>query len=199
MERRPFTSGELTGIVERFMPMVYNIAKKRVSDTDAYDVSQDVFLQFVKHQDRFWGRDMERIKAWLIRVAINRCNKLYRSSWFRRTVSYDDAIGHETRSEDWSQDNAGSCASAESIMELYIADDVPQDGLNNAVYDAVKSLPEAQYQVIHLRMEGYSVKEIADILELTEGATKTRISRAYDRLEVLLKGLVIHEEAHRCI
>ena len=59
------------------------------------------------------------------------------------------------------------------------------------VYDAVLELPDDYRSVTHLfYYEQYSVREIADILGLSESAVKTRLSRARGMLKNTLKGEV---------
>ena len=63
------------------------------------------------------------------------------------------------------------------------------DTPGNPVYDAVLGLPDDYRSVIHLfYYEQYSVREIAEILELSEAAVKTRLSRARGKLKNTLKG-----------
>ena len=52
----------------------------------AEDVTQDVFVRLLTNQpDLEYGRE----KAWLLKVALNRCRDLWRSAWVRRTF-----LGH---------------------------------------------------------------------------------------------------------
>ena len=56
------------------------------SREQAEDVTQDVFVRLiVNHPDLEPGRE----KAWLLKVALNRCRDLWRGAWFRKVV-----LGH---------------------------------------------------------------------------------------------------------
>ena len=56
------------------------------------------------------------------------------------------------------------------------------------VWDAVKNLPEKYREVIHLfYQEGYSTKEIADMLERNESTVRSDLKRGRDRLKTILK------------
>ena len=56
------------------------------------------------------------------------------------------------------------------------------------VWDAVRQLPQKQREVIHLfYQEGYSTKEIADILRMKEATVRTRLVRARKLLKEMLK------------
>ena len=145
-----------------FWDMVYRLALVQMKNPgEAEDVFQDVFLRLVRYKDRIEGQ--EHLKAWLIRVTVNCCKKQFDSAYRRRTVPMDREIGSEQTYE----------------MEL------PGD----PVYDAVLGLPDDYRNVIHLfYYEQYSVREIAELLGLSETAVKTRLSRARGKLKNTLKG-----------
>ena len=51
------------------------------SREQAEDVTQDVFVRLIiNHPDLEPGRE----KAWLLKVALNRCRDLWRGAWFRK-------------------------------------------------------------------------------------------------------------------
>ncbi len=52
--------------------------------SDAEDVYQEVFLQYVKKNPVFASE--EHRKAWLLKVTVNYCKKLWRSAWRRKTT-----------------------------------------------------------------------------------------------------------------
>lgn len=103
----------------------------------------------------------ENCKAWLIRVTVNLSKNFLRSARFTRTAELDDNI----------------------------RDTVPEE--YEELYDAVMALPVKYRSIVHLYYyEGYSVKETADILKISESAVTTRMARA----RKLLKGLLLGEE-----
>ena len=142
--------------------MVYRLALVQMKNrSEAEDVFQEVFLRLVRYKDRIDGQ--EHLKPWLIRVTVNCCRKQFDSAYRRRTVPIDREIGEE---QSYEMDTPG-----------------------NPVYDAVLGLPDDYRSVIHLfYYEQYSVREIAEILELSEAAVKTRLSRARGKLKNTLKG-----------
>lgn len=100
----------------------------------------------------------EHIKAWLIRVAINSSHKLFSSSWFKKTVPLTEDIPFEN----------------------------PE---HSEVYYALNSLSEKYRIPLYLYYyEEYSVKEIAECLNLSEGTVKSQLSRGRERLKLKLKG-----------
>lgn len=62
---------------------------------------------------------------------------------------------------------------------------------NQVVERAVSILPPVQKSVILLRdLEGYSYKEIGDILDLSESQVKVYLFRARNKIKKQLKGLI---------
>ena len=97
------------------------------------------------------------IKAWLLRVVVNLSRNHLRDN--RRIV----------------------------LTELTETIPAPDGTGQQDVLDAVLALPEKYRAPIHLHYyEDYSVREIAEILDLTEGAVKTRLRRGRSLLEKTL-------------
>ena len=100
----------------------------------------------------------EHRRAWLLRVTVNRCKSHLTSWWVRRTVPLDDRI----------------TIPEPEYLELDLA---------------LEQLSQRDRLVLHLfYYEDCTTREIAKILHCTEGAARTRLSRARDRLRDILKG-----------
>ena len=120
--------------------------------------ADDVFQEVFLRLVRY----KDRIQ-WLLTVTVNCCRKQFDNAFRRRTVPMDREIGREESYE----------------MGL------PGD----PVYDAVLELADDYRSVIHLfYYEQYSVREIGEILDISESAVKTRLSRARGMLKETLKG-----------
>ena len=151
-------------IIRYHKDMVYRIAYVYCrNNTDAEDITQEVFLRYLKKTPNFTGE--EHLKAWLIRVTVNVSKNLLRSAWFNRTVPLND---RGTSSEDGIS-NADGIASMDTRS-------------------AVMSLPEKYRSVVLLYyFEDYSVREIANLLRRTETAVQTQLQRARAMLKDKLK------------
>ncbi|WP_051650890.1 RNA polymerase sigma factor [Lachnoclostridium phytofermentans] len=65
-------------VISKYSDLVYKLACCRIKNKyDAEDIFQEVFLQLIKYKTKFTGE--EHLKAWLIRVTINCCNKHFLS------------------------------------------------------------------------------------------------------------------------
>ena len=149
----------LEELIEAYQKSLYAAAFNICRNTDdANDVVQDTFIQYYTTKKQF--QDEEHLKAWLLRVAINRAKDISRSFWKKNRLSiedYADAVPFESREE------AG-------------------------LFEAVMRLPEKYREVIHLYYyEDLSIKETARILRITEGSVKMRLSRGRSFLRDVFK------------
>lgn len=144
-------------LAQRYAPAVYRLAYARTGcRTDAEDVMQEVFLRLIKAGPAFDSES--HAKAWLLRVASNCANDLFRLPWRRRE---------------------------EPLAENLSAPEALETG---SVTQAVLSLPARYRIPIHLYYyEDYSVAEIANILSKSEGTIKSRLFRARNLLRERLK------------
>ena len=126
--------------------------------SDAEDVVQDTFLQYYMTHKNFDNE--QHIRAWLLRVAINKAKNIQSSFWHRNGMPLDDFI--ET-----------------------LSFETPE---TKELFEEVMKLPEKYRVVVHLfYYEDYSIKEIAKILRTTESNIKVRLSRGRVKLKDALK------------
>ena len=129
---------------------------------DANDVVQETFIQYYTSKKEF--EDEQHLKAWLIRVAVNKSKDITRSFWRRNKVNLPP--------EELPEKSLESC--------MY--------PVEMRLFDEVMRLPEKTRIVIHLYYyEDMSVREIAHIPMSTEGAVKMRLSRGRNMLKASLQ------------
>ncbi len=129
----------------------------------AEDVVQEVFIRlFTTSPKLLVGRE----KAWLFKVAVNRCRDLWRGAWLRRVV-------------------LGSPA-----FELVPGPDpISEMADKQAMMEAINKLPAPFKEVILLHYyEGFGINDIAAMMDLPEGTISSRLSRGRKKLEEILKG-----------
>ena len=145
---------------------LYNVAYCIVGNSsDAQDAVCDALLS--AWQDFMKLRDRSYFKAWLMKILKFRAYDILRKN--RRYVEYDDRLLAETP-EDF-RDETGDIEREESVRQ------------------AIAQLPKEQRLAVTLfYMEDYSIKEISKIMQCTDGTTKSRLSRARDKLKELLEG-----------
>lgn len=147
---------EYQEIFEKYSNMVYRLAYFYTnSKYDADDIYQDVFLKYLQNKKQF--ENEEHKKAWLIRVTINCCKKLWLSSWKRKIIPLDDEIKFE--------------------MEENI-------GLYNEIKKLPKKYRVVIHLFYY---EQYSVKDISKILKQKESTIRTWLTRARKMLKNYIK------------
>lgn len=102
MERALRTNAAIENILKKYADTVYRIAFVRVKNKDdAEDITQEVFVRFIKRAPVFESEEHE--KAWFIRVAVNCSKSLLLSPWrTRRSDTEKDTPVFDTeKSEVW--------------------------------------------------------------------------------------------------
>ncbi len=129
----------------------------------AEDVTQDVFVKLITNRPLL---EEGKEKAWLLKVALNRCRDLWRSAWIKKVV-----LGHPGFEAFPAPDEIGKMADQYALAE------------------AVSRLkPEFKEVILLFYYQGFSVTEIAGMLAIAEGTVSSRLSRAREKLQNDLKG-----------
>ena len=178
MEGRPFTSQELTELYIEHKDMVYRNAAKIVGLTDAQDIVQEVFIKLARSGHKLLGT--LHVKHWLLRVTKTTCldllNKRYKSD-----VSYDGIIEETGESLDMADEAAQAAFDNEEDFEI-------QDERIHLLPKALSLLKPPERDIIHWRhFEELSHKDIANKLDISEGNSKVKLSRAMTQLKKLLE------------
>ena len=146
-------------IITKYLDCIYRVAVNGCKNyADAEDIVQNTFVKLWERDEEFDNE--EHLKKWLIRVTVNECNSLWRSAWKRCTA----------------------------YLEELTQEPVFSTPEKSNLYFAVRELPQKYRQIVHLYyFEEYSVKEIAEIMNLSETAVQTRLLRARQKLKEILK------------
>lgn len=159
---------EFARLVDAYSAQIYRLGLKMLgNEQDAEDVLQNTFLNAMTHLSSFEGRSS--ISTWLYRIASNEALMQLRRG--KKKISIED-IQRENSDEgllpeifvDWSILPENELLAGEGKITLD---------------DAIKKLPESLRMVFVLRdIEDVSIKDTAEILNLTETNVKTRLLRA---------------------
>lgn len=151
---------EFNLLAEKYLDTVYRVAVSSCkSEADADDIVQNTFLKLLKRKTKF--NNEEHAKRWLIRVAVNEAHLLWRKRQREMEVP-------------------------ETETDFVFSDDLTADDV--ALMEAINALPDKNRQIIHLYyFEGYSTKEIAQLVNLTPDNVRACLSRARKQLKEILK------------
>jgi len=164
--------GAFEALTYRYEQRVYGLAMRMLrQEQDAEDVTQQTFLSVLENLEGFRGE--ASFSTWVLRIASHAALKIIRKRKGLNTVSLEEAtepsddfnsIPHPEFIADWRQ-------SPEHLVE--------QNEVRRLLDDALTRLDEKHRLVFLLRdVEGLSVRETADALELSEGNVKVRLLRA---------------------
>lgn len=129
---------------------------------DSEDIVQETFIAYIKNNPEL--NDEEHKKAWLLKVAQNKCKNLLKSHKIRAYVPFDD-VEEVIPGED---------------EEIYKEDTVELLEISNLSYK-YKSVITLYY------IENYSIEETAKILDLSVSAVKMRLKRGREKLKIEFK------------
>ncbi|HBA69696.1 MAG TPA: hypothetical protein DCZ40_10125, partial [Lachnospiraceae bacterium] len=167
-----YSQEEIAGIYQRQYKMVYQICFMLMKNTpDAEDAAQTVFRKVIERDTPF--RDPEHEKAWLIKVTLNGCRKVWRSAWYRHA----DVVAMEEMPE-------GSIEEAGNAMEAGIL----KRERNREILEAVMRLPRKYREVIHLfYFQQMNIKEISAATGRKESTVTSQLTRGREMLKKYLK------------
>jgi RNA polymerase sigma factor (sigma-70 family) len=132
------------------------------NDEDALDILHDGFIKVFKNLDKY--QVGTTLTAWIKRIMVNTAIDYYRKESKRRYTSIDEATAIQNNDPD-----VLSEMSAEEIIDL------------------LQHLSPAYRSVFNMYViEGYSHKELADILQITESTSRSNLVKARAKLKDLL-------------
>jgi RNA polymerase sigma-70 factor, ECF subfamily len=158
-------------LVIKLQPRVYGLTYRILHQAqDAEDATQQTFLGLIEHIADF--REESSVTTWVLRIATNNALKILRKRRTVKMVSMTDMASEDSYSDvphpefiaPWSQ----------------TADEIAQQAEVQAELErALFELDDKYRLVFVLRdVEGLSVRETAEMLELTESTVKVRLLRA---------------------
>lgn len=151
-------------LYKKYVTPMARLCQRYMKNTD--DVQEVVIEGFVKIFRLLKGfeyRGEQSLEAWMRKIMVNEClmrlRKERRYMFLDRTPSYADPVA---------SDNTD--ISAEEILAL------------------IRLLPDGYRMVFNLAViEGYSHKEIAEMLGISESASRSQLTHARNKLQMLLR------------
>ena len=149
----------IQNVIDRYSDMILRVSVQYVRNTeDAEDVVQETLLGLLEYLYHAQFESDEHVKAWLIRVAINKSKNVAKLNARRRKRE-------------------------RSIFALPQQDPPQFDDLE-AILDKLSAIDR---ETVYLHYyEGYSAKEIAELLNKTEKSVFKRLSRSRNKLKEFL-------------
>jgi RNA polymerase sigma-70 factor (ECF subfamily) len=164
---------ELTKMVQQYSGPIYRVALRMLNDqAEAEDVLQETFIKALRSLENFEGRS--NLSTWLYRIAVNESLMVIRKRKPEISIKQDDAGDEENEGISVSQIVDWCCLPESEFLT---------NETRGVLADAIQKLSENLRTVFILRdIEGLSIIETAQALELTETNVKTRLLRARMKL-----------------
>jgi RNA polymerase sigma-70 factor (ECF subfamily) len=174
-------------LIGEFHQPIYSLIYRIVNDpSDAADTTQDVFLKVFRGMKHFHGESC--LKTWIYRIALHEAANRKRW-WFRHKAQETPIEPVLPGGCEFSGEFAGEkrlVDPGESPFEKFAHTEV-----RAAVDQALQQVPEPYRTALILRdLEEMSYEEIAEVLAISLGTVKSRITRGRDALRKKLAGYV---------
>ncbi len=138
---------------------------------EAEDVAQEVFIEVFRSVKSF--REDAKLSTWLYRIAVNRSLDVIRSKKRKgKVVQIDGEVEQKLTGEH---------------VFVHPGAALEEKEKSRLLYEAIDALPENQKAAFTLsRIEGMSQKEVAEAMEMKEGAVESLLQRAKQNLKKML-------------
>jgi len=166
-------------LVSRFQQPVYNLVYRLLTDPgESCDVVQEVFLKIFRNIGTF--RSQSSLKTWVYRIAVNEVHNYRR--WFFRHRRQEVVLEDESQGGK----NFGDTVPDRGRSPY----DCALDGEKRVMIEEALARinPMFRAAVVLRDVEDLSYEEIADILEISLGTVKSRITRGRDAMRRQLEG-----------
>ena len=163
-------SNSFNVLVERYQNMVFALALKMLKHREeSEEVSQDTFIKVYKSLSKFNGES--KFSTWIYRIAYNTClDRIKKNSKYNNNVEINEITSNEI-------------SHTESIF-----DSLENKERSIIVKQCMDKLPEDERIIIHLfYFEELNLKEIVEIVSMTEGNMKVKLFRARKKLFSIFK------------
>jgi RNA polymerase sigma-70 factor (ECF subfamily) len=168
-------------LIGEFQQPVYGLVYRIVGDpADAAETAQEVFLKVFRGMKQFHGQSS--LKTWIYRIALHEAANR-RRWWFRHKAQ-------ETSIEPAESDSMTEGAMS---MQMQVAltdhaespfDNVAHHEVRRRVEEELRKVPEPYRTTLILRdLEEMSYEEIAEVLEISLGTVKSRLTRGREALK----------------
>lgn len=155
------TNADLENTILEYSDLLYRICFLILkNEQDVGDVIQETFIQYMKKHPDFDSE--EKKKAWLIKVSQNKCKDFLRFHKKHSYVPLDEV-----------EDILMGTSDVEPLHKVQLEE----------IWELDYKLKSV---VILYYIEGYSIKETAQMLAISESACKKRLERARNKLKEML-------------
>ncbi len=157
-------------LVLKYQKKVFNVAYRFVGDQEeANDLAQEIFAAAYQNLKKFRGDS--KFSTWLFQIATNRGKNRFKYLKRRGFFVNKSSQNQDDEGEGYQRVIPDTTTNPENILS--------SRQVQKVVQDAIEELEPDHKEIVILRdIEGFSYEEIARMLDLPEGTTKSRLHRA---------------------
>jgi len=162
-------------LYQQYSETIRKYLLKFVSESDADDLVQEVFIKVDNNLDKFRGGSSP--KTWIYKIATNTARDFLKSRSYQLSKHQENITEEELITFDDANDKNNSQES-----------NILTEEMNQCILEFIHRLPYEYSSVLVLsELEGYKNKEIAEILDISQNTAKVRLYRAKSRLKTELE------------
>jgi RNA polymerase sigma factor (sigma-70 family) len=162
-------------LVVQFQKRVFNVILNLVqSREDAEELCQDVFIEIIQSAARF--REESSLSTWIYRIAYNRSLDFIKMKKRKKRFAFLSSL--------WNQENQLTNDVSDFVHPGIILERKEEAAF---FFKALNQLPESQKTVFVLaKLEGLPLREISEIMKISESAVESMLGRAKQSLRKIL-------------
>lgn len=154
-------------LYKQYFEPVKRYLERYTGNNHAEELAQEVFIKVIKNREQFRGESSE--KNWIYRIATNTAKDFLKSR-YKKDIDKISETDLEHYDSSWVDE-----ASPEALKMT--------SEMNQCIQEFIHRLPDQYATALVLsELEGRNIKEISEILDLSQNATKVRLHRARARL-----------------
>lgn len=159
---------EFVKLYERYRKLMHYAAKRILGDDSlAEEAVQEAFLRIAKNFGKVSGADQSATKKFVLIITENAAKALYR----RESRHISD--------REYPEDMEAAAGALQAVGDPTAAEAETRDAVGR-----ILQMPELQQNVLFLHtVYGYSYREIAALLDISESAARKRVERAREDLK----------------
>lgn len=163
---------DFKNVYQEYYPKIRSYVTRLTNNSDADDITQDIFEKISRSLKDFRGES--KLSTWIYRIATNTTLDYLRAVPMKSTTN--DLSGEEEDRNVWT-----------SHKKPPIDQQLIRKEMSECIVEHIGKLSSDYKTVILLReLEGFSNKEIAEILQISLGTVKIRLYRARAKLKKIL-------------
>jgi len=174
-----------TWLIGEFHQPIYGLVYRMLTDpADAADTTQEVFLKVFRGMKHFNGESS--LKTWIYRIALHEASN--RRRWWFRHKAQETSI----EPQDSETEGVGS-ELKEALIDRGESpfDSAAHEEVRARVEQELRKVPEPYRSTLILRdLEEMSYEEIAEVMEVSLGTVKSRLTRGREALKRRLAGYI---------